>query len=158
VVADHLRAITFSIADGQLPSNNKAGYVIRRILRRAVRYGFTYLEQKEPFIHRLVPVLVSTMGDTFPELNAQQDLISRVIREEEASFLVTLETGMRLLDQLVKTARKGNYRVIPGRDAFVLYDTYGFPLDLTELILSEHGMEVDRGEFEVEMEAQKSRS
>ena len=158
VVADHLRAIAFSIADGQLPSNNKAGYVIRRILRRAVRYGFTYLDRKEPFIYRLVPTLVEVMGGTFPELGSQKELITRVIREEEQSFLSTLDTGMRLVDQLIEKARREKYRVIPGRDAFVLYDTYGFPLDLTELILAEQGMEVDRGEFEVEMEAQKARS
>ena len=158
VVADHLRAISFSIADGQLPSNNKAGYVIRRILRRAVRYGYTYLDQKEPFMHTLVPVLAHTMGTAFPELKTQQELIRRVIREEELSFLSTLETGMRLLDQLVEKARKEKYQVLPGRDAFILYDTYGFPLDLTELILAEKGMEVDQGEFEIEMNAQKTRS
>jgi len=158
VVADHLRAISFSIADGQLPSNNKAGYVIRRILRRAIRYGFTYLDQKDPFIHTLVHTLVETMTGTFPELKAQQDLIQRVIREEEQSFLSTLDTGMGLLDQLVEKARIEKYKVLPGRDAFVLYDTYGFPLDLTELILMEKGMTVDRGEFEVEMNAQKTRS
>ncbi len=158
VVADHLRAIAFSIADGQLPSNNKAGYVIRRILRRAVRYGYTYLGQKEPFIHELVPDLVEIMGGTFPELDSQKELIQSVIREEEQSFLVTLENGIRMLDQLVEKAKKEKYRVIPGRDAFVLYDTYGFPLDLTELILAEEGLEVDRGEFQLEMEAQKTRS
>jgi len=158
VVADHLRAISFAIADGQLPSNNKAGYVIRRILRRAVRYGFTYLEQKEPFIHTLVPVLVSLMGDTFPELKAQEELISRVIREEEQSFLSTLDTGIGLLDRLTEEARKENRQVISGKRAFELYDTFGFPLDLTELILAEKGMSVDREEFSREMEAQKNRS
>jgi len=158
VVADHLRAISFSIADGQLPSNNKAGYVIRRILRRAVRYGFTYLDQKEPFIHKLVPALVQTMGDSFPELPAQQELIQKVIREEEQSFLSTLETGMRLLDDLVEKARKSNSKVISGKEAFSLYDTFGFPLDLTELILSEKDMEVNRDEFSAEMDAQKNRS
>ncbi len=158
VVADHLRAISFSIADGQLPSNNKAGYVIRRILRRAVRYGYTYLDQKEPFIHKLVPALVQSMGGTFPELDAQQELIQRVIREEEQSFLSTLETGMGLLDQLVGKARKEKSRTIHGKEAFVLYDTFGFPLDLTELILAEKGMEVNREEFRKEMDAQKNRS
>jgi alanyl-tRNA synthetase len=158
VVADHLRAISFSIADGQLPSNNKAGYVIRRILRRAVRYGFTYLDRKEPFMHELVPVLVSIMGDTFPELGRQEELIRRVIREEEQSFLSTLETGMRLLDQLVEKARGEKSDTIPGAEAFTLYDTYGFPLDLTELILAEQGMKVNREEFGKEMEKQKNRS
>ena len=158
VVADHLRAISFSIADGQLPSNNKAGYVIRRILRRAVRYGFTYLEQKEPFIYKLVPALVTTMGETFPELKAQQDLIQRVIREEEHSFLSTLDTGIRLLDQVIEKAEKDQSSVIAGEQAFELYDTFGFPLDLTELILAEKEMEVDREGFARQMEAQKSRS
>jgi alanyl-tRNA synthetase len=158
VVADHLRAISFSIADGQLPSNNKAGYVIRRILRRAVRYGYTYLDQKEPFMHTLVPVLASTMGTAFPELNAQKDLIRRVIREEEQSFLSTLENGMRLLDQLVEKARKEKSTTIRGKEVFTLYDTFGFPLDLTELILQEKGMQVNREEFLAEMDAQKERS
>ncbi len=158
VVADHLRAIAFSIADGQLPSNNKAGYVIRRILRRAVRYGFTYLDQKAPFINELVPVLTSTMGDSFPELQAQQELIQKVIREEEQSFLSTLETGMRLLDELVEKASKEKRREISGKQAFSLYDTFGFPLDLTELILSEKQMKVNREEFMTEMSAQKNRS
>ena len=123
-----------------------------------MRYGYTYLGQKEPFIYSLVPTLVETMGDAFPELGSQQDLIQRVIKEEELSFLTTLDTGMRLLDQLMEKALKEKYKVLPGRDAFVLYDTYGFPLDLTELILMEKGMTVDRGEFEVEMSVQKSRS
>ncbi len=158
VVADHLRAISFSIADGQLPSNNKAGYVIRRILRRAVRYGYTYLGQKEPFINKLVPVLASTMGESFPELQAQQELIQKVIREEEQSFLSTLETGMRLLDDLVEKAGRSESREISGKEAFSLYDTFGFPLDLTELILSEKGMRVNREEFRIEMDAQKNRS
>jgi alanyl-tRNA synthetase len=158
VVADHLRAIAFSIADGQLPSNNKAGYVIRRILRRAVRYGYTYLERKEPFIYSLVPSLVHTMGGAFPELEAQQELIQRVIREEEQSFLSTLETGMGLLDRLVEKARKDNNLTLPGKEAFILYDTFGFPLDLTELILSEKGMKVNQDEFQSEMDAQKNRS
>jgi alanyl-tRNA synthetase len=158
VVADHLRAIAFSIADGQLPSNNKAGYVIRRILRRAVRYGYTYLEQTEPFIHSLVPALLDTMGGAFPELVAQQDLIQRVIKEEEQSFLSTLETGMGLLDRLVDKAKAEKNQAIHGREVFILYDTFGFPLDLTELILSEHGMKVNRDEFREEMDMQKNRS
>ena len=158
VVSDHLRAISFSIADGQLPSNNKAGYVIRRILRRAVRYGYTYLDQKEPFIHNLVPTLVQTMGGAFPELEAQQELIMRVIKEEEHSFLSTLETGMGLLDRLVEKAKSEKSRTIHGREVFTLYDTFGFPLDLTELILSEQGMKVNREEFQAEMDKQKNRS
>jgi alanyl-tRNA synthetase len=158
VVSDHLRAIAFSIADGQLPSNNKAGYVIRRILRRAVRYGYTYLDQKEPFMYTLVPTLVQTMGGAFPELDAQQDLIQRVIKEEEHSFLSTLETGMGLLDRLVEKAKAENSQTIQGREVFTLYDTFGFPLDLTELILSEQGMNVNRVEFQEEMDMQKNRS
>jgi alanyl-tRNA synthetase len=158
VVSDHLRAISFSIADGQLPSNNKAGYVIRRILRRAVRYGYTYLDRKEPFIHSLVPTLVQTMGGAFPELDAQQELIQRVIKEEEHSFLSTLETGMGLLDRLVEKARSEKSGTIHGREVFTLYDTFGFPLDLTELILSEQGMQVNREEFQAEMDKQKKRS
>jgi len=158
VVADHLRAISFSIADGQLPSNNKAGYVIRRILRRAVRYGYTYLDQKESFIHKLVPVLAITMSGAFPELDAQLDLISRVIKEEEQSFLSTLETGMGLLDQLAEKAKKEKSTMVPGKEAFTLYDTFGFPLDLTELILSEQSMTVNREEFMAEMDKQKTRS
>ena len=158
VVADHLRAISFSIADGQLPSNNKAGYVIRRILRRAVRYAFTYLKQDEPFMYRLVAVLAAGMGQAFPELKAQEELISKVIREEEQNFLSTLDTGIRMLDQLTEKARQQNSQVIPGREAFTLYDTFGFPLDLTELIVAEKGMKVDREGFAGEMEAQKNRS
>ena len=158
VVADHLRAIAFSIADGQIPSNNKAGYVIRRILRRAVRYGFTYLNRNEPFIHTLVPVLVELMGEAYPELQAQQELIGRVIRDEEQSFLATLETGVGLLDRLITKAKQDKVTTIRGIEAFVLYDTYGFPLDLTELILAEQGMKVNREEFQGEMNAQKNRS
>ena len=158
VIADHLRAISFSIADGQLPSNNKAGYVIRRILRRAVRYGYTFLGFKEPFIYKLVEVLKSDMGEAFPELVSQQGLIENVIREEEESFLRTLETGIRLLEKsLPPTPSKGG-GVLSGILAFTLYDTYGFPIDLTELILRENGMSVNMDEFNSEMEKQKERS
>ncbi len=155
VIADHLRAISFSIADGQMPSNVKAGYVIRRILRRAVRYGYTYLNMREPFICRLVPALVDKMGDQFEELAAQQELIERVIMEEENSFLRTLATGINMLEGIIK---KSNTKTLNGKDAFVLYDTYGFPLDLTELICKENGMAVDTIEFEKELEQQKNRS
>ena len=158
VVADHLRAIAFSIADGQLPSNVKAGYVIRRILRRAVRYGYTYLGFNEPFICKLVPGLVEQMGGQFPELRAQQTLIERVIEEEEASFLRTLATGINLLDGVVERTRREGGRLISGRDAFELYDTFGFPIDLTELIAREQGVEVDLAAFEKELQAQKERS
>ncbi len=154
VVADHLRAIAFSIADGQLPSNVKAGYVIRRILRRAVRYGYTYLGFNEPFICRLVDGLVAQMGGQFPELKAQKVLIEKVIEEEENSFLRTLATGINLLDNVIKGC-KGQ---ISGKDAFLLYDTYGFPIDLTELIAKEQGVEVDLIAFEKELQVQKERS
>ena len=155
VIADHLRAISFSIADGQLPANAKAGYVIRRILRRAVRYGYTYLGFNEPFICKLVDGLVKQMGHQFPELVAQQTLIERVIEEEEASFLRTLATGINLLEGVIKKSTNGK---ISGKDAFVLYDTYGFPIDLTELIAKEQGVEVDIEEFEKELQVQKERS
>ncbi|HLN73107.1 MAG TPA: alanine--tRNA ligase [Prolixibacteraceae bacterium] len=158
VIADHLRAISFSIADGQLPSNNKAGYVIRRILRRAVRYGYTFLGFKEPFIWKLVEVLKGQMGEAFPELVSQQGLIENVIREEEESFLRTLETGIRLLDDLVAKAKQAGKTEIGGADAFTLYDTFGFPFDLTSLILREKGMSVDESAFNAEMEKQKTRS
>jgi alanyl-tRNA synthetase len=158
VVADHLRAVTFSIADGQLPSNNKAGYVIRRILRRAIRYGYTFLFQQEPFIYKLVPILVNTMGDNFTELKSQQELIIKVIREEEFSFLKTLETGIGLLDQIIYNTKSKNKKTVPGKIAFELYDTYGFPYDLTELILRENNLKISRKGFETEMKAQKDRS
>ncbi len=156
VIADHLRAISFCIADGQLPSNTKAGYVLRRILRRAVRYGYTFLKQEDPFIHKLVPTLVSVMGETFPEIKKQQHLIMKVVEEEENSFLRTLSTGIRLLQQIMNSS--GENRIIPGSSAFELYDTYGFPLDLTELIAREQGYTVDRAGFEQAMEEQKKRS
>ena len=155
VIADHLRAIAFSIADGQLPSNVKAGYVIRRILRRAVRYGYTYLGFNEPFMCRLVATLVAQMGEQYPELKAQQTLIERVIEEEEASFLRTLATGINMLEGVIKGLNGGK---ISGKDAFLLYDTYGFPVDLTELIAKEKGVEVDLEEFERELQQQKERS
>jgi alanyl-tRNA synthetase len=158
VIADHLRAISFSIADGQLPSNNKAGYVIRRILRRAVRYGYTFLDFREPFICKLVEVLKNNMGDAFPELISQQTLIEKVIHEEEESFLRTLETGIRLLDDQVAKAKAAGKTEISGENIFTLYDTFGFPFDLTSLILREKGMSVDEAGFNAEMEKQKERS
>lgn len=158
VIADHLRTIAFSITDGQLPSNVKSGYVIRRILRRAVRYAYTSLNQREAFIFRLVPVLLEVMGQHYPELVAQRDLIENVIREEENSFLKTLDKGIKLLDRIVEKTKAEEFLTIPGNIAFELYDTYGFPLDLTELILREQGLVVNRREFKAEMEAQKERS
>jgi alanyl-tRNA synthetase len=158
VIADHLRAVSFAIADGQLPSNNKAGYVIRRILRRAIRYSFSYLDQNEPFLCKLVPAFVNHMGNAFPELKVQEKLILQVIAEEENAFLKTLSTGIKLLDQLIVQAKKGKTNRINGKSAFELYDTYGFPVDLTELILKEQAMEVDKQQFDVEMQQQKSRS
>jgi alanyl-tRNA synthetase len=158
VIADHLRAICFSIADGQLPSNNKAGYVIRRILRRAVRYGYTFLDFNEPFINKLVPVLVSSMGDAFPEIKAQQTLIEKVLTEEESAFLRTIEHGIRLLDNIITKAKAENKTVIDGKSAFVLYDTYGFPVDLTELIARENNLTIDEKEFNSELDTQKNRS
>lgn len=158
VIADHLRAIAFSIADGQLPSNAKAGYVIRRILRRAVRYAYTFLGQREAFLCKLVPTLVHEMGDAYPELKAQQVLIGRVMQEEEESFLRTLSTGINLLENVVEQTRKEGKTVIDGEKAFTLFDTYGFPLDLTELICHEHGMTIDQDKFNAEMQKQKERA
>ncbi len=158
VMADHLRAIAFSIADGQLPSNVKAGYVIRRILRRAVRYGYTYLGFTEPTLCKLVAGLVEQMGGQFPELKAQQALIEKVIEEEESSFLRTLATGINLLDGVIARVKAEGISRISGKDAFVLYDTFGFPIDLTELIAREQGVEVDLEDFDKELQAQKARS
>ena len=158
VIADHIRTIAFSITDGQLPSNAKAGYVIRRILRRAVRYGYTFLGQKQAFMYKLLPVLIENMGEAYPELNAQKTLIEKVIKEEEESFLRTLETGIRLLDKTMNDAKAAGKKEISGVDAFTLYDTFGFPLDLTELILRENGMTVNEEEFNAEMQKQKERA
>ena len=158
VIADHLRAIAFSIADGQLPSNVKAGYVIRRILRRAVRYGYTYLGFNEPFLCKLAAGLVEQMGGQFPELKAQQTLIEKVMEEEESAFLRTLATGINLLDGVIAQTKQTGSSRISGKDAFVLYDTFGFPIDLTELIAREQGVEVDLEGFEKELQAQKARS
>ncbi|RHJ90880.1 alanine--tRNA ligase [Parabacteroides bouchesdurhonensis] len=158
VIADHIRTIAFSITDGQLPSNAKAGYVIRRILRRAVRYGYTFLDRREAFMYKLLPVLIETMGDAYPELIAQKSLIEKVIKEEEESFLRTLETGIRLLDKKMEETKAAGKTIISGVDAFTLYDTYGFPLDLTELILRENGMEANIEEFNAEMQKQKERA
>ena len=158
VIAYHIRTIAFAITDGQLPSNAKAGYVIRRILRRAVRYGYTFLDRKEAFMYKLLPVLIETMGDAYPELIAQKTLIEKVIKEEEESFLRTLETGIRLLDKKMEETKAAGKTVLNGVDAFTLYDTYGFPLDLTELILRENGMEADIEEFNKAMQKQKERA
>ena len=158
VIADHVRTIAFSIADSQLPGNAKAGYVIRRILRRAVRYGYTFLGQKQAFMYKLVDTLIDDMGEAYPELAAQRELIMKVIKEEEDSFLRTLETGIRLLDGAIAAAQAKGSKEISGHEAFVLYDTYGFPLDLTELILKEKGMTLDHAQFEKEMNLQKERA
>ncbi|WP_024478912.1 alanine--tRNA ligase [Cellulophaga baltica] len=155
VIADHIRAVSFSISDGQLPSNTGAGYVIRRILRRAIRYGFTFLDTKEPFMYRLVNVLCDSMGAAFPELKSQKQLIENVIKEEEHSFLKTLDQGLVLLDSIIESAAS---ETIDGRKAFELYDTFGFPIDLTALILSERGLHLDEKGFEVAMGEQKKRS
>ena len=158
VVADHLRAVAFSIADGQLPSNAKAGYVIRRILRRAVRYAYTFLNQKEAFLYKLLPTLVHEMGAAYPELPAQQELISRVIKEEEDSFLRTLEKGINLLNADMDELTAQGKTELPGTQAFRLFDTYGFPFDLTELICREKGFTVDEKDFDEEMAKQKARA
>nr|MBI1230685.1 alanine--tRNA ligase [Cytophagales bacterium] len=158
VIVDHIRAISFTIADGQLPSNNKAGYVIRRILRRAVRYGYTFLNFNEPFLYRLLPTLSDNFGEVFPEINAQQEFISKVIQEEELSFLRTLDKGLKILDRIKTEDEVVSSKVIPGAQVFELYDTYGFPLDLTSLIARESGLSVDESGFTVAMEAQKTRS
>jgi alanyl-tRNA synthetase len=158
VCADHLRAVAFSIADGQLPSNAKAGYVIRRILRRAVRYAYTFLGQKESFLYKLVPTLVAEMGDAFPELKAQQQLISKVMKEEEDSFLRTLDKGIGMLNDAMDKLKAEHKTELDGVQAFRLFDTYGFPLDLTELICREQGFTVDEKQFDVEMQKQKERA
>ena len=158
VCADHLRAVSFSIADGQLPSNAKAGYVIRRILRRAVRYAYTFLGQKEGFLYKLVPTLVHEMGDAFPELKAQQQLITKVIKEEEDSFLRTLDKGISMLDKAMEELKAQGKNQLDGVQAFRLFDTYGFPLDLTELICRENNFTVDEEQFNVEMQKQKERA
>ena len=158
VIADHIRTISFSITDGQLPSNAKAGYVIRRILRRAVRYGYTFLEQKQAFMYKLVPTLIENMGDAYPELQQQQELITKVIKEEEESFLRTLATGMHLLDKIMATTKGAGSNEISGVEAFTLYDTYGFPIDLTQLILRENNLTVNMAQFDEEMQKQKTRA
>ena len=158
VIADHLRAISFSIADGQLPSNAKAGYVIRRILRRAVRYAYTFLGQREAFLCKLVPILVEEMGGAYPELKAQQVLIGRVMQEEEESFLRTLSTGITMLEGVIAATKQEGKDTVDGTKAFTLFDTYGFPLDLTELICHENGMKVDEAGFNTEMQKQKERA
>lgn len=158
VIADHVRTIAFSISDNQLPSNAKAGYVIRRILRRAVRYAYTFLNQKEAFMHLLIDTLVDQMGDSYPELKASRELIKKVIKEEEDAFLRTLDKGIGMLEEHIKKAEADKSTCLSGKDAFVLYDTYGFPLDLTELILREHGMTVNLEEFNTEMQRQKERA
>lgn len=158
VIADHVRTISFSIADSQLPSNAKAGYVIRRILRRAVRYGYTFLGQKQAFIYSLVDTLIDVMGEAYPELVAQSDLIKKVIKEEEEAFLRTLETGIKLIDKVINDTKAAGKSEISGVEAFMLYDTYGFPLDLTELILKENGLTANIDEFNAEMTKQKERA
>ena len=158
VVADHVRTIAFSVADGQLPSNAKAGYVIRRILRRAVRYGYTFLGFREAFMYRLIDTLIESMGEAYPEIKAQADLIKHVTKEEEDAFLRTLETGMKLIEKVIADTKAAGKTIVDGKEAFTLYDTFGFPLDLTELILRENGMTVNEEEFNVEMQKQKERA
>ena len=158
VIADHIRAIAFTIADGQLPSNTGAGYVIRRILRRAVRYYYNYLDYKQPLLHQLMPLLADQFEQVFPELKKQVDFVSKVVREEEESFLRTLEKGLKRVDDIVGAAQKGGTGKIDAKDAFELYDTYGFPFDLTQLIASENKLTADQKEFDAEMQQQKNRS
>lgn len=158
VIADHIRAVAFSIADGQIPSNNKAGYVIRRILRRAVRYGYNNLGMEEPFIHKLIPALAATMGNQYPELETGKENIAKIIFEEETAFLKTLGKGLKMIDRMVADLRKDKKNTLPGKAAFELYDTFGFPVDLTRLILKENEMELDSRGFEDEMRVQKDRS
>ena len=158
VIADHLRAVAFSIADGQLPSNAKAGYVIRRILRRAVRYAYTFLDQKEAFMYKILPVLINEMGEAYPELPAQRELIGRVIKEEEDSFLRTLDKGISMLSSSIDALKAEGKNVLDGAQAFRLFDTFGFPLDLTELICRENGVTVDEKQFDEEMQKQKERA
>jgi alanyl-tRNA synthetase len=158
VIADHVRTIAFSIADGQLPSNAKAGYVIRRILRRAVRYGYTFLGFKEAFMYRLIDTLIDGMGEAYPEITAQADLIKHVTKEEEDAFLRTLETGMKLIEKVIADSKAAGKTEVDGKEAFTLYDTFGFPLDLTELILRENNMTVNEDEFNTEMQKQKERA
>src|SRR5690606_25006455 len=155
VIADHIRAVSFSIADGQLPSNNGAGYVIRRVLRRAIRYGFTFLNKKEPFIFLLVETLSKQMGEAFPELKSQSKLIAQVIEEEEKSFLRTLGLGLQLLESVISETEG---KTVSGKKTFELYDTYGFPIDLTALILDERGYSLNEAEFNEELQKQKERS
>ncbi|MDE0559623.1 alanine--tRNA ligase [Algoriphagus sp. NF] len=158
VIADHIRAISFTIADGQLPSNNKAGYVIRRILRRAVRYGYTFLDFQSPFLYELCPLMASQFGEIFPEIREQQDFIAKVIQEEETSFLRTLDNGLKMLGSIKSEMKEKGEKVLSGKVAFELYDTYGFPLDLTSLIARESGFSLDEKGFQAEMEKQKTRS
>ena len=158
VIADHIRTIAFSITDGQLPSNAKAGYVIRRILRRAVRYGYTFLNRRHAFMYKLIPALIDSMGSAYPELQAQQSLVEKVIKEEEESFLRTLETGIRLLDKLMAETKAAGSTVLDGKSVFTIYDTFGFPVDLTELILRENGLTADIDGFTAAMKEQKDRA
>jgi alanyl-tRNA synthetase len=158
VIADHIRAIAFCIADGQLPSNTKAGYVIRRILRRAVRYGYTYLNFKEPFLHELIPSLAQQFKGVFDELIAQEAFVAKVIYEEELSFLRTLSSGLIRLDNLMEKAQSNKIKVLSGEEVFELNDTYGFPIDLTALIARENGMDIDEAGYNQALQAQKLRS
>src|SRR5690606_8092207 len=155
VIADHIRAISFTIADGQLPSNTGAGYVIRRILRMAVRYYYSYLDYKQPLLNQLVTGLAAQVKYVFPELYEQAEFVAKVIREEEDAFLRTLEKGLKRMDDIISSAKGGT---VQGKDAFDLYDTYGFPIDLTRLIAAENGLVVDEAGFEAEMKKQKERS